>query len=491
LKNLVFILLSSLCVAQTDQYKQILLSKKLGKNVTSYSKGFGIINDSKTGNSAIVDSLGNITLIDSYKNEISRLSWNRFILKIKEGNLKGKIALIDEKGNQLIPLDHFKYRTWENKDRLIYSKDGNESVYDYNGKQIIPSADKIVFASENRFFVKKEEGWLIFDFEGRQVSDRIFTEDLRFYKGRVYLTIDEKKGEVLDNNGKTLSSISDHNVDDINGFPFLVTKNITTNKYGIVDEKENILADEIYDQAFVGREYIYLINDNKASIFSKAENKVYPTDFHYVNHLFNGLFKTLKDDKNPKIAIIRTNGEIIFPKEYDVVEAFKIKDENYLYVSKEGEEKLLDKDLKSVLDEGYQIEKVFFDNLIVKKGDAFYKFSPKEKSYVEIKNIASIKPFQFYPAIICKNKENLSGMLDEEGNEIIPFMYDDIVTFLGENEIIIQKGKKFGLTNHKGELLKEVIYDKYSADSKGIRLTKGKESEYIHTTPQKGKILVE
>jgi hypothetical protein len=32
----------------------------------------------------------------------------------------------------------------------------------------------------------------------------------------------------------------------------LVTLDTSKNKYGIIDEKENIIADEIYEQAFVG-----------------------------------------------------------------------------------------------------------------------------------------------------------------------------------------------------------------------------------------------
>lgn len=485
-------MISSVCIAQqTDQYTQILLSKKLGKEVRSYSKGYGIVLDNKTGKSGIVDSLGNITFEGVYKNEILHLSRNRFILKIKDGNLKNKIALIDKDGNQLISLNNFQYRTWENKDRLIYTKDGKDCVYDYNGKQIIPVSDKIEFASENRFFVKKDGAWFIYDYDGKQVSDRAFEEDLRFYKGRTYLITGEDKGEVLDNNGKTLSHISAHNIDNINAFPFLVTRKVPKNKYGIIDENENVLADEIYDQAFVGREYIYLIQDNKVSIFSKKEKQVYPTDFHFVNHLFDGIFKTLKDEKNPKIGILKTSGEIIFPKEYDVVESFKIQGKNYLYVSKNDEEKLLDENLKSILEDGYQIEKVFFNKLILRKGDIFYKFSPNTKTYTELKNITSIKPFQYYPAIICTNKDNLYGMLDEDGNQIIPFEYSDIFTFLGDNEVVVQKGNKFGVSNHKGEPLSEVIYDKYAVDRKGIKLMKGKESQYIFTTSQKDNTIFE
>jgi len=108
LKKLVFILLSGIFSAQTNQYKEILLSKQVGKEVRFYNNGYGIISDPNTGNSSIVDSLGTISFNYPFKSEILRLSKDRFILKVKEGESNGKTALIDGNGNQLIPLDKFK-----------------------------------------------------------------------------------------------------------------------------------------------------------------------------------------------------------------------------------------------------------------------------------------------------------------------------------------------------------------------------------------------
>ena len=479
-------LFSSVCFAQTDQYRQILLSKKIGREVRSYSKGYGLIIESKSGKTGIVDSLGTVTFDYPYKSEISRLWKNRFILKSN-----GKTALIDEKGNQLLPLDSFKFRTWEKKDRLIYSKNGKDCVYDFNGKQIIPFSDKIQFGSENRFFVKTGNAWLIYDFDGKKVSDREFTDDLRFYKGRTFLTSGEKSGEIIDNNGKTLSTITNHNIDNINAFPYIITLNVSNNKYGIIDEKESIITEEIYDQAFVGREYIYLTKDDKISIFSKKEGKIYNLDYHYVNPLFNGLFKTSQDTTNPKTAVIRLNGEVVFPKEYDRVEGLDINGEKYLYLRKDDEEMLLDKNMKSVLDENYSIEKIFPNNVIVLKDGIYSKFSPKDKKYTPLKNFSVMKSFELYPALVGQNTDNFYGMIDEEGNEAIPFIYDNIFTFLGENEIVVKKDNKFGVTNQQHEPLTEVMYDKYSTDKKGIKLTKGKDSEYIYFTEQKDKNFID
>lgn len=484
-------LFSSVCLGQTDQYKQILLTKKLGKEVRSYTKGYGMINDAKTGTSGIVDSLGNITFSYPFKSEISRLWKDRFILKVKSGNSTGKTALIDEKGSELIPLENFRFRTWENKDRLICTKQGKECVYDFNGKQIIPFSEKIEFGSENRFFVKVNGSWFIYDFDGKQVSDRAFTTDLRFYKGRTYISTGEKSGEIIDNNGKTLTKISDHNVDNINAFPFLVTLDAAKNRYGIINDTEKVIADEIYDQAFVGREYIYLTKDDKVSIFSKKEGKVYDLDYQYVNPLFNGLFKTSQDQNNPKAAVVRLSGEVVFPKEYDRVEGLTIAGEKYIYLRKNDEETIVDKNLKNILKEDYEIEKIFPNTIILNKDNNYYKFSPKDGEYIELKGLKEIKPLEMYPMIIGKNADNFYGVLNENGKEIIPFVYDDIITFSGANELVIRKGNKFGISNHKNEPLAEVVFDKYVQDKKGIKLMKGKDFQFIYFTEQNEKNFIE
>jgi len=491
LKKLIFVLFSSVCLGQTDQYKQILLTKKLGKEVRFYTKGYGMISDAKTGTCGIVDSLGNITFSYPFKSEISRLWKDRFILKVKSGNSTGKTALIDEKGRELIPLDNFRFRTWENKDRLIYTKQGKECVYDFNGKEIISFSDKIEFGSENRFFVKKNGEWFIYDFDGRQVSDRAFTTDLRFYKGRTYISTGDKSGEIIDNNGKTVTTISDHNVDNINAFPFLVTLDTVKNRYGIIDEKEKVITDEIYDQAFVGREYIYLTKDEKVSIFSKKEGKIYDLDYHYVNPLFNGLFKTSQDQNNPKAAVVRLTGEVVFPKEYDRVEGLTIAGDKYIYLRKTDEETIVDKNLKSILQEGYEIEKIFPNTIILSKDNTYFKFSPKDGQYIELKGFKEIKQQEMYPMLIGKNIDNFYGILNENGKEIVPFIYEDIITFSEANEFVVKKDNKFGVSNHKNEPLAETVFDKYIQEKKGIKLIKGKDLQFIYFTEQNEKNFIE
>lgn len=88
--------------------------------------------------------------------------------------------------------------------------------------------------------------------------------------------------------------------------------------------------------------------------------------------------------------------------------------------------------------------------------------------------------------MICRNNEGFYGMIDENGKEIIPFIYDDITTFLSDNEIVVQKGDKYGVINYQNEPLKEVVYDKYSTDKQGIKLFKDKTEDYLYFTDSIG-----
>lgn len=45
--------------------------------------------------------------------------------------------------------------------------------------------------------------------------------------------------------------------------------------------------------------------------------------------------------------------------------------------------------------------------------------------------------------LVCKNSDDLYGILDGKGTEIVPFIYEDIITFENaENEIVVKKEGK-------------------------------------------------
>jgi hypothetical protein len=115
---------------------------------------------------------------------------------------------------------------------------------------------------------------------------------------------------------------------------------------------------------------------------------------------------------------------------------------------------------------------------------------PKTGNYKELKGFKEVKPFELYPTLVGKNIDNFYGMMDESGNEIVPFVYDDITTFLGVNEFVVKKDNKFGVTNDKNEPLTEIVYDKFFRIKKASDLPKEKKQNSSILQSKKTEVLL-
>ncbi|QWT84808.1 WG repeat-containing protein [Chryseobacterium sp. PCH239] len=494
MKKLVFVLFSVVCTAQTNQYMKVILSKKTGKEISSYSEGYGTFYDTGYKKQGIVDSLGTVTFESPYKGGILHVFKNRFILYSEEGNGR-KSAVIDEKGTELIPLNDQEFNTpWWSEDCIISSKQNAEAVYDFNGKEIIPYAEKIRFSGKNRLLVLKDKKWFLYDLKGKQLSNREFKEDYSLYEGRALIINEDNEKEIIGNNGETLHKFSKQVV-NINAYPYLVTQNKATGKYGLIDADGKTIAEEIYNditpEYFGKKEYIYLTKNGKTTVFSKKDKKLYVQTFKYLNPLLNNYFGVY-NDKVKKSGIIDLEGNVILPLEYDFIRSFTISGKDFIYLKKGNEEKFLDKDLKNIVGDGVRILGFYPDNLIVGKDNRYYRFSVKDQSLSELKNISQIKnedvdyfnPLnQYSKPLVCRNTDNFYGVLDGKGTEIVPFVYEDIITFgNAENEIVVKKEGKFGVSNFQNEPLKDIIYDKYFWQKEVLRLDKSKKTDFIYFT---------
>ncbi|REC44793.1 hypothetical protein DRF67_17125 [Chryseobacterium pennipullorum] len=481
-------------MSQTNQYTKVLLSKKTGKEISSYSDGFGTAYDPVSKKQGIVDAQGNITFESPYKGGVSHIFKDRFILYSEEGNRR-KSAIIDEKGNELIPLDYHDFNTpWWSKERIICSRQNTEAVYDFQGKLIIPDSDKIRFAGKATFFVLKDKKWRLYDLNGQLVSNREFKKDYSFENGRALITNEQDQSEIIGEDGQTLHVFS-KNVTDINAYPYLITQNKATGKYGLMDAGDHMIAEEIYHEItpeyFGKKEYVYLRKNNKTTVFCKKDQKLYPSGFKYLNPVAENLFRVYSGQSD-KSGVADLQGNIILPLEYEVIKDFIISGKECIYLKKGNEEKLLNQDLKNMLNEGDQIVGVYPENVMIQRNGLYYRFSVIDQSAIELKGITLVKKqtvdsFNFLNVyskpMVCMNSDHLYGIIDAKGTEIVPFAYEDIVAFDNfENEIIVKKDDKYGVLNYQNEPLAEVMYDKYFWMKEVLKLSKDKKTDYIYFT---------
>ncbi len=473
---------------------KVILSKKTGKEVSSYSEGYGTAYDPRSKKQGIIDSLGNITFESPFRGNVFHIFKNRFILDSEEGNSR-KSAVIDEKGNEIIPLDNQEFNTpWWSRERIISSKQSAEAVFDFNGKQIIPYSEKIRFSGKNRFFVLKGNKWFLYDLNGKQLSTREFKEDYNFEEDKALIINEDGESEIIGSNGQTLHTFSQQ-VININAYPYLITKNKNTGKYGLIDTDGNTIAEEIFNditpEYFGRREYIYFSKNGKTTVFSKKDRKLYPLPYQYLNPLPDHYFSAY-NDKTKKYGVIDLGGRVIFPQEYDFIRSFTISGKDFIYLKKGSEEKFLDKDLKNIVGDGVHIFGFYPDNLIIGKEGKYYRFSVTDQSLIALKNVTEIKnedveyfnPLnQYSKPLVCRNNDNFYGILDGKGTEIVPFVYEDIITFgNAENEIVVKKEGKFGVSNFQNEPLKEIVYDKYFWQKEVLKLDQNKKTDFIYFT---------
>lgn len=473
---------------------KVILSKKTGKEVSSYSEGYGTAYDPRSKKQGIIDSLGNITFESPFRGNVFHIFKNRFILNSEEGNSR-KSAVIDEKGNEIIPLDNQEFNTpWWSRERIISSKQNAEAVFDFNGKQIIPYSEKIRFSGKNRFFVLKDNKWFLYDLNGKQLSTREFKEDYNFEEDKALIINEDGESEIIGSNGQTLHIFSQQ-VISISAYPYLITKNKNTGKYGLIDTDGNTIAEEIFNditpEYFGRREYIYFSKNGKTTVFSKKDRKLYSLPYQYLNPLPDHYFSAY-NEKTKKYGVIDLGGRVIFPQEYDFIRSFTISGKDFIYLKKGSEEKFLDKDLKNIVGDGVHIFGFYPDNLIIGKEGKYYRFSVTDQSLIALKNVTEIKnedveyfnPLnQYSKPLVCRNNDNLYGILDGKGTEIVPFVYEDIITFgNAENEIVVKKEGKFGVSNFQNEPLKEIVYDKYFWQKEVLKLDQNKKTDFIYFT---------
>ncbi|SBW01901.1 conserved hypothetical protein [uncultured Dysgonomonas sp.] len=73
----------------------------------------------------------------------------------------------------------------------------------------------------------------------------------------------------------------------------------------------------------------------------------------------------------------------------------------------------------------------------------------------------------FKEGLICISKENKWGVLDSSGNEVIPFIYDDMAVEFSEELLAVGKNGKYGCIDKQGSEVVPFIYDDLRNFSEG------------------------
>lgn len=208
--------------------------------------------------------------------------------------------------------------------------------------------------------------------------------------------------------------------------------------------------------------------------FMNSQGKlVIPIKYDDVGIFSEGLASV---EKNNKSGFINIQGKIVIPFEYDRPSRFsdglaRVRiDGRYIFIDKTGT-KVLDVDryynlnpfsYSEVFMDGFAlVEKESKQGLINKQGELVV---PVEYDLIDL-------PFSEGLVVIKKN--NKYGFLNKQGQEVVPPKYDNAVGFL-EGLARIRYEGRYGFINQQGQIVIPIVFEEASSFSEDIaRVKKG------------------
>jgi len=236
-------------------------------------------------------------------------------------------------------------------------------------------------------------------------------------------------------------------------------------KYGLLDEKNNLVIPYMYDKAeYFNEEMIRVSNDGKYGFLNNKGKEIIPIIYDDAKFRFKEGFVWL--NKGVKYGCVDKEGKEITQFIYDNVHSFN---EGMAAVSIAGKWGFIDKDGKEMVSIIYDEVFDFSDELAVARKDGKYGCINKQGSIV-IPFIydGTADRFNKYE-IIAVEKNGKFGCIDKNGNTTIPFIYDGIGTeFNDQDLLVVKKNGKYGYINAIGEEVIPCLYDSEGENIDGM-----------------------
>lgn len=380
--------------------------------------------------------------IDIYGNEVVPCQW-KYVTKFENGfgrvNIQSRednihlCGLVDKTGRLVVPLKYSYVEPVRNSD--LIRTEGPSCLYNSNGDLLIENVYSIQRSStEGKLIVTGNHGGPYFvDEKGNKCSERFFDASpfsggyavIQLYNGNkepIYAYLDSKGNILRFDEYEWLGSFYE------DGYA-LVSRGF--NQKGVINSKFEEVIPCIYEEIST-----LLYN------YQKSKRK----------ELFIGGLAKVK--KNGEYALINSKNEIVVP--FGKYRDFHMLTGNVIEATTFNRQERKDKSGNLITFSTYVI--------IDKEGN--------QLSDQEYENI-----FDFYKGFAVVRNEDMYGIIDSQGKEVIPckYKYDeytrmDIKDFVDYGVVRIKKNGRWGLLNRKGELIVPATYDKMSAFEDGLSL---------------------
>lgn len=419
--------------------------------------------------------------------------------RINEYNSWG---FVDENGKEIIPLGIYEFlNPIDERNMILAKKKGKDGYIDIQQNILIPFEydDLGVFSFANELAPAKKNGKSgAINRKGETVVPFIYDKVNYFYKSGLAIVIKDKKFGFVNASGKEIIPVIYENVDQtMIDEIVLVSKN---KKWAFFSNKGKQLTDFTFDevkQAYItedGRnKNTYFKGDlaivtvgNQSQYLDRNLKEVIPFgEYDYTESLNKNGFGIVA--KNNKYGIIDNKGNEIIRLEYDKIEHPK-RYSNILelfVLEKNGTLQIFDENIKPIKQDilSYKWDKIDFDDyyldvLLLKDNQNKFGIIDETGKTIIPFEFEELRPFDGQETTIAK-KNNHFGIIDFKNKELVSFENDEIYSSKFSEIFVVKQNDKYGLLNKQGGKIMDFVFEDlqpcfYDEDNKFIVKSKGK-----------------
>lgn len=235
------------------------------------------------------------------------------------------------------------------------------------------------------------------------------------------------------------------------------------NKYGYIDSSGKTIINPIYNSASYFKDGYATVTSSNSYKIIDINGNIILDDYDY---LFFYNTNLILAKKNGKYGYIDINDQVIIDFMYEKIDKLDVDYNHYNHFYVEKDEKfivavdkkygLINKCNEVLIDFDYDQITRFYQSYIVKKDNLFGLFDHNgqmqiEPTYEEI--------LYFKGDLVIAKLNNQYGILSQEGDVVIDFVYDKIDTTGINNRIRVKKGNQYGVIDLNGNIIIDFLYD--------------------------------
>lgn len=401
------------------------------RNGGTGSKKYGLINDKGT----------ELIPVEYDDIEVDSNSY----LNVVRNNLSG---LMDTSGRILIPAEYSKLNIKYGV--VVCYKNNAYGALTISGKIIVPfEYDNIIPAPDGNIAVLKQNkyGWV--DYTGRQICKPNYDFFGYFADGNSVFSTGGKYGFMDINGREIVPSVYEGMWDFSNGRALVKQKGL----YGYVDIYGKPVTPVEYEAAWPfkeGRARVHM--SGKCAYIDSSGKKITSFKFTQGSDFNQGLAIVSFDNKK---GFINLNGDIVYSDECSFLGNFR---KGLSLKGKIGKYGMIDRSFNEIIP-------AIYDTIIFSHGNFIIANQSGQKVIYNMngKVLAGKDYDEKHPAnayFIRVNKGDKKGLMDKNGNEIVPCEYKYVYTLqVSEGIASYQVDKKYGYIDTNGRIILPPEYD--------------------------------